>query len=156
MRILNKGAIAVLICLSFASAGLLRADQACEKKIRDTGMIYKNVDPAVICRRNPNPDTQQCIVDILGKSRGKLRNSDLMDVSGFCKMDSSPWMRDCMIRGFQKKWNEPGYKSARVVGAQCSELKFRARLAAARQKTTQSTAANSASTKAQIRQSGRK
>lgn len=101
------------------SSGLAFADAECEKRIRDTGMIVLPKDPEIICKQKPTRETQDCLIEVLTKTKGKLRNQDLLEVFGVCKADPRQPVRDCMVRNLEKPWNDAEYKPAREVGKRC-------------------------------------
>lgn len=130
-------------------SGLAFADSGCEKRIRDTGMIAAQTDPKTICDRKPNRLTQDCLVDLLTKLKGKLRKSDLYEVYGVCHADPLQDVRDCMVRTMAKEWNDPAYVSARAAGDKCLRARknLAKRLKTIRQLNSSGTGASPAGTK---------
>jgi hypothetical protein len=106
----------VLMALATVSAS---ADDACEKKIAATGQVFKQSDPKAICDQGPSAATQSCIVELLTKGKGKLRNLDLMSIVGICTVDPSKEVRDCFVSKLAPAWNDPAYKPAEKIGDEC-------------------------------------
>lgn len=101
------------------AAALFAANADCEKSILETGQVPEKQDAVRVCRLNPSPQTQSCMVEILTQTKGKLRNRDFAEIYGFCSVDSSQNMRNCMVKGLDKNWNDPGYRGAKAVGSDC-------------------------------------
>jgi hypothetical protein len=95
------------------------ADPACEKRLSDTGMVFLRDDLNIVCQAKPSAPTQDCMVDLLTKGKGRLRNSDFFEVYALCKTDPSPKVRECVLSGLAKKFDDPGYKSVKTVGGKC-------------------------------------
>jgi hypothetical protein len=95
------------------------ADAECEKRITATGMVFLKDDPKIVCETNPSAETQSCIVELLTKGKGKLRNTDFFEVFGLCRADSTPAIRECLLKGLAKSWNDPAYKSVKEIGGKC-------------------------------------
>lgn len=114
-------AIAAFAVLGIVSMGLpaLAANPDCEKKMKDTQMMVHPEDPRIICESRPSAATQDCLVELLNKGRGKLKGKDLFEVYGICTADPSQAMRDCMLKGLDKTWNDPGYQGAQKIGNSC-------------------------------------
>lgn len=113
----------ILVVWALVTASLtsiaMAAEPECEKRIRDTGMIMLQNDPQTICKQRPSRETQDCLVEVLTRAKGKLRNADLFEVYGVCKADARPNVRACLIQGMNKPWNDTGYRPAKKVGSEC-------------------------------------
>lgn len=103
----------------FGGAGLARGDAGCEQRIAATQMLEYPADPATICKQKPSLETQSCLVEVLTKGRGKLRRGDLLEVYGVCRADPRPSVRACLLAGMNRPWDDPAYRSAKVVGSEC-------------------------------------
>lgn len=95
------------------------ADAVCEKKLAATKMIVLPGDPKIVCDRKPTAATQDCMVELLGKGKGKLRNPDFFEIYGVCRTNPSRRMRDCVTKRMSKAWNAPDYQSIHIIGDQC-------------------------------------
>ncbi|MBI3543514.1 MAG: hypothetical protein HY075_09605 [Deltaproteobacteria bacterium] len=104
----------LLVPLALAAGG-----SDCEKKIAATKAYFLPSDPKLVCDTNPSPATVDCMVEILTKTKDKLRNNDFLEAYSLCRVDSSRQVRDCVLSKLDKQWNDPGYKGLRMVGDQC-------------------------------------
>lgn len=118
----NFRSIQVIVLLSaflLAAEAAVSADPACEKRILATGMIPFAGDEKIVCDDSPGAAQQECVVELLNKGKGKLRNADFFEVYGLCKVDSSRPVRDCVAKGLNKAWNDPSYQGVNLVGNKC-------------------------------------
>jgi hypothetical protein len=95
------------------------ADSSCEKRLAATKMVSSLSELKALCNTNPSGDVQDCMSDILVKSKGKLREKDFLEVYAVCKVDPRKIVRDCMVKGLDKKWDDKGYRGAKFVGTDC-------------------------------------
>jgi len=105
--------------LAVCAPAIARADAACEKKLGATGMFMTKTDFKAICDLRPSVATQDCLAELLVKGKGKLRNLDLMNVYGICKVDPSKEVRDCFVSKLGTAWNDPSYRPAANIGDEC-------------------------------------
>ena len=98
------------------------ADSACETRLNDSKMMVHPEDARIMCERGMSQASQECLVETLKMTKGKLRGKDLFEVYGLCSADPSQEMRDCLFRGLDKPWNDPGYKGALSVGNACMKM----------------------------------
>lgn len=111
-----------LLMLSWIALGVgvsAFADPQCESRIAATGMLTMKGDEKVACEQNPSPVAQECMVELLTKGKGKMRNQDFVEVVGLCLVDPSPEVRRCVDEKLNKPWNDAGYRGVKVIGDEC-------------------------------------
>jgi hypothetical protein len=125
-------ALGKCLFLSLVLAAPAFADPACEKKLNDTKMMFHPKDAQIMCDENLTVAAQDCIVEVITKTKGKLKNIDLFEVYGICRVDAGAKMRQCMIKNLDKPYNDPGYKGAKKVGDICMRERLEAAMADAK------------------------
>lgn len=119
LKKVNAGALFVAGLAMVQVSAAAFADSGCEKKILDTGMVVIKEDAKIVCSKNPSPQAQDCMLELLTKGKGRLRNEDFFEVYGLCKVDSSEGLRACVLKRLDKPWNDPHYEGIHLIGDKC-------------------------------------